>query len=192
VGVVADAPDEGRSDAGPPTPAPGPAAPGPASPGSDTPTIPRTGSYPTPPASSPRPGASAPSPTAPTPAAKPPPTSAGAAPPHAASTTTSTTHSGAPKPDWTVQLTDQIDGLVDTIRSNTSDRLVKVARMIVYGLLVAVVGAVALIVVIIGAIRILDHILPYEVWLPYFVLGAIFLGAGLFLWSKREASPADS
>ena len=62
--------------------------------------------------------------------------------------------------------------------------------MVVYGLLVAVVGAMATIVLIISAIRVLDYWLPFEVWLPYFFLGAIFLGAGLLLWSKRTASPA--
>ncbi len=84
----------------------------------------------------------------------------------------------------------QIDDLVETIRSNTTDRLVRVARMVVYGLLVAVMGAMATIVFIIVAIRVLDYWVPYEVWLPYFILGAIFLAAGLFLWSKRSASPA--
>ena len=84
----------------------------------------------------------------------------------------------------------QIDDLVETIRSNTTDRLVRVARMVVYGLLVAVMGAMATIVLIIVAIRVLDYWVPYEVWLPYFILGAIFLATGLFLWSKRSASPA--
>ena len=84
----------------------------------------------------------------------------------------------------------QIDDLVETIRSNTTDRFIRVARMVVYGLLVAVVGAMAAIVLIIGAIRVFDYWLPYEVWLPYFLLGAIFLGVGLLLWSKRTASSA--
>ncbi len=84
----------------------------------------------------------------------------------------------------------QIDDLVETIRSNTTDRLIRVTRMVVYGLLVAVVGAMATIVLIISAIRVLDYWLPYEVWLPYFLLGACFMGFGLLLWSRRSASPA--
>jgi hypothetical protein len=132
----------------------------------------------------------APKPVAPAGSTTPPPRAATTAPPQSATTSTTTTQAGSPKPDWTVQVAGQIDSLVDTIRSNTSDRLVHVARLIVYGLLVAVMGAMAVIVFIIGAIRVLDRILPFEVWLPYFILGAIFLAAGLFLWSKRTASPA--
>ncbi len=126
------------------------------------------------------------------PAASPPPPRSTPPPPRSTTTSTTTTQAGSPKPDWTVQVAGQIDSLVDTIRSNTSDRLVRVARMIVYGLLVAVMGTMAVIVLIIGAIRVLDRLLPYEVWLPYLILGAIFLAAGLFLWSKRSASPAGS
>ena len=83
----------------------------------------------------------------------------------------------------------QIDSLVEAIRSNTSDRLIHVTRVVVYGLLVVVMAVMALVLFVVGAIRALDRLLPGEVWLPYLILGAIFLAAGLFLWSKRTASP---
>jgi len=47
------------------------------------------------------------------------------------------------------------------------------------------------ILALIAVIRILDVVLPREVWLPYVLLGAIFLAAGLFLWSKKTAPPAS-
>jgi hypothetical protein len=89
--------------------------------------------------------------------------------------------------DWTKDLLDRLDHYIDVVRSNTTDRLVKVARLIVYGVIAAILGAMAAIVSLIAMIRILDIVLPREVWLPYVVLGAIFLGAGLFLWSKKTA-----
>ncbi|MDQ6726381.1 MAG: hypothetical protein M3066_09500 [Actinomycetota bacterium] len=89
--------------------------------------------------------------------------------------------------DWTADLLDRLDHVIEVVRSNTTDRLVRVARLIVFGLIAAVVGLMALILLVIASIRILDVILPSNVWLPDVVLGAIFLGAGLFCWSKRTA-----
>ena len=89
--------------------------------------------------------------------------------------------------DWTADLLDRLDHVIEVVRSNTTDRLVKIARLLVFGLIAAVVGLMALILLVIASIRILDVILPSNVWLPDVVLGAIFLGAGLFCWSKRTA-----
>ena len=93
--------------------------------------------------------------------------------------------------DWTTDLLDRLDHYIEVGRSNTTDRLVKIARLVVFGLMAAIIGAMAGVLALIALIRVLDVILPREVWLPYVVLGAIFLMAGVFLWSKRTA-PADS
>ena len=93
--------------------------------------------------------------------------------------------------DWTTDLLDRLDHYIELVRSNTTDRLVRVARLVVFGLIAAIIGSMAGVLALIALIRVLDVVLPREVWLPYVVLGAIFLVAGLFLWSKRTA-PADS
>ncbi len=90
--------------------------------------------------------------------------------------------------DWTKDLLDRLDHYIDVVRSNTTDRLVKVARLVVFGVIALILGSMAGIVALIALIRILDVVLPREVWLPYVVLGAIFLGAGLFLWSKKTVT----
>jgi hypothetical protein len=92
--------------------------------------------------------------------------------------------------DWTTDLLDRLDHYIEVVRSNTTDRLVRVARLLVYGLIAAIVGAMAGVVALIALIRILDVVLPREVWLPYTLLGAIFLGLGLFLWSKKTVPAA--
>jgi len=89
--------------------------------------------------------------------------------------------------DWTVDLLDRLDHVIEVVRSNTTDRLVRIARFLVFGLIAAIVGLMAGILLIIAAIRLLDVLLPRGVWLPDVLLGAIFLGAGLFLWSKKSA-----
>jgi vacuolar-type H+-ATPase subunit I/STV1 len=87
--------------------------------------------------------------------------------------------------DWTTDLLDRLDHYIDVVRRNTTDRLVKIARLVVFGVIAVILGSMAGIVALIALIRILDVVLPREVWLPYVILGAIFMGAGLFLWSKK-------
>ena len=89
--------------------------------------------------------------------------------------------------DWTTDLLDRLDHYIDVVRSNTTDRLVRIARLLIFGLIAVIVGSMAGVVALIALVRVLDVVLPREVWLPYVVLGAIFLAAGLFLWSKRTA-----
>ena len=89
--------------------------------------------------------------------------------------------------DWTTDLLDRLDHYIEVVRSNTTDRLVTLARLLGYGLIAVIVGTMAGVVALIAVIRILDVVLPREVWLPYVLLGAIFMGLGLFLWSKKTA-----
>jgi protein-S-isoprenylcysteine O-methyltransferase Ste14 len=86
---------------------------------------------------------------------------------------------------------DRIDEVVAKVRANTSDRLVGVARTVVYGLLAAVMGVTALILVLILVFRLLA-IIPGPVWIPYLGVGAIFVAIGLFCWSKRTAKPSPA
>jgi hypothetical protein len=48
------------------------------------------------------------------------------------------------------------------------------------------------IIALITMIRVLDIVLPREVWLPYVLLGAIFLAGGLLAWSKKTAPAAKT
>ena len=97
-----------------------------------------------------------------------------------------------PDQDWAADTADRIDHVAAVIRSKTSDRLVGVARLVVYGLLAAVMGTMALILLLIAAVRFLDAYIPRGVWIPYMALGAIFVVAGLFLWSKRTAKTVET
>jgi len=91
--------------------------------------------------------------------------------------------------DWTADLLDRLDHLIDVVRSNTTDRLVRIGRLLVFGLIAAVMGLMVAILLVIAAIRVLDVVLPRQVWLPDILLGAIFVATGVFLWSKRTAPP---
>ena len=91
-----------------------------------------------------------------------------------------------PRDDWAADTADRLDQLVGTIRSQTTDRILSIARLLVYGLLAAILGLMAALLGIVMLVRFADAMIPQEVWLTYFVLGAIFLVAGMFCWSKRK------
>ena len=95
----------------------------------------------------------------------------------------------APDGDWAAQTADTIDRFVGTVRSNTSDRLVSVARLVVFGALAAILGTTALVLVAIAVVRFLDSYLPGSVWSAYLVLGGFFTLGGLFLWSQAWKRP---
>jgi hypothetical protein len=91
--------------------------------------------------------------------------------------------------NWAVQTADTIERLVETVRSNTSDRLVSVTRLVVFGLVAAILGTAALILFAIFVVRILDSYLPGGVWVADLVLGGLFTLIGLFLWQKAWKRP---
>jgi hypothetical protein len=98
--------------------------------------------------------------------------------------------SGRADGDWAMQTADTIERLVETVRSNTSDRLISVTRLLVFGLVAAVVGTTALILFAIAVVRILDSYLPGGVWVAHLVLGGFFTLAGLLLWQQAWKRPA--
>ena len=98
---------------------------------------------------------------------------------------------GSTSADWTVQVADRIESVVGSVRDKTAVPLETVARALVYGILMAVMGTTALVLVTIILIRVLSIVL--EVWAAYAIIGGLFTVLGLFLWRKRRpAGGAES
>lgn len=88
--------------------------------------------------------------------------------------------------DWAAQTADSIERIVGSVRSKTTDPVERVARILVYGLVAAIVGVAALVLVAVLVIRVLDILIPGEVWSAYVAAGGIFTVSGLLLWRKRS------
>jgi hypothetical protein len=91
--------------------------------------------------------------------------------------------------DWTVQVADTIESVVGSVRAKTAVPLETIARALVYGILLAVMGTAALILSTIVLVRLLSYVL--DVWAVDLILGAIFTLSGLFLWRKRRRPGGD-
>jgi hypothetical protein len=92
--------------------------------------------------------------------------------------------------NWPEELTNRIDGLVGTVRDRTTVPVTKAARAVVFGLIVVIGAALALLLLVVALVRLVDVYLPVHpyarrVWIVDAALGAIFLAAGTFCWSKR-------
>lgn len=97
-----------------------------------------------------------------------------------------------PAQDWTVQTADTIERVVGGIRDKTTVPLTAVARGLVYGQVAAVMGAVTLVLLAIGAVRVITNYLPVQpharaVWITEAIAGGIFLLPGLFLLRKASS-----
>jgi hypothetical protein len=107
----------------------------------------------------------------------------------------------APQPsqsdsDWTVQAADRIEAAVVAVRDNTTVPVQKAARALVFGLFAAVMGIVALVLLIIGLFR-LNVYLPFgkdaarKVWVTDIALGAIFVLVGWLMLRMRQSVPKE-
>ena len=91
--------------------------------------------------------------------------------------------------DWAVQTADTIERLVESVRSNTSDRLVSATRLVVFGLLAAILGIIGLVLGINALVRFMVSYVG-SAWATYYILGGLFTLCGLLLWRQAWKRPA--
>ena len=90
--------------------------------------------------------------------------------------------------DWPTKAADTIERVVGTVRDKSTVPLERVAKLAGYGTLAAILGLFAAVLLAVGLVRLLNVVLPGEVWGAHVVVGGIFTLAGLFLWSKRRTA----
>jgi hypothetical protein len=93
-------------------------------------------------------------------------------------------------PDWTTQAADRIESVVTSVRDKTTVPVQKAARAVVFGLIGLVIGALALVLLIVAIFRLHVYIPGHregrKVWIADVGVGAIFVLIGGFSWSRRK------
>lgn len=91
--------------------------------------------------------------------------------------------------DWPRKAADAVDLLVDIVHDKAVRPAALVARAVVFGLLIAALALVVVVLVSVALVRLLDvYAFGGRVWISYAVLGGLFTLAGLAAWSRRYAS----
>ncbi len=109
---------------------------------------------------------------------------------------------GVTNPEWPAQATDALVKAVDSVRDKTAGPATSIARGVVYGLLAAVVGTAALVLLLIVLVRVIDvgvgellDVVDIErrgrsTWIAHALVGILFLLPGLWAWRKGWRAPA--
>jgi hypothetical protein len=93
-----------------------------------------------------------------------------------------------PESDWTVSAADTVERVVGAVRDKTTVPITTVARVLVFGLLAAVLGLAAAVFLAVGLVRAVDvYTGDGRVWIAHGSVGGIFTLAGLFLLRKATA-----
>ena len=69
----------------------------------------------------------------------------------------------------------------------TTGPILFVARLVVYSITILIAASAAIVLFVIAAVKIVNQLLPGDVWAAYLLLGAVFALVGTFFWSKRVA-----
>ena len=93
--------------------------------------------------------------------------------------------------DLVSQIVRLIESLVTAIRDRAITPIVKIARVIVFGTLITIVGFAVLVLLTILIVRVLVVAIPgNRAWLAHLITAAVFLGLGTFAMRRRR-SPVD-
>ena len=95
--------------------------------------------------------------------------------------------------DWPAQASAKIVGYVEQVRDKTTGPALVASRTAVYMAAIGLIAFVLLIVMLLLLFRFLvvatgylPFVEPNESWVAHYILGAIFLLAGVFLWRKKD------
>jgi hypothetical protein len=99
-----------------------------------------------------------------------------------------------PPTNWTDQVADTVETVVLTVKEKTTVPLQTVARGLVYGLVIAVLGVIVLVTTIIAVVRMADVWLlgwagrvhgHHRLYIVYLALGMLCTVGGFVCWSRR-------
>ncbi len=93
--------------------------------------------------------------------------------------------------EWPAKVAGVVEGVADKVRSKALRPLETVARAVVFGVIVATVGLMLLVLMAVGTVRVLNvYLFSGQEWASYLIVGGIFVLGGLFLSSLKRAKPS--
>jgi hypothetical protein len=94
-----------------------------------------------------------------------------------------------PQPDSDIvdRLLAGVDHGLDLVHDKVLRPIILAGRAIAYGLIIALAAVVFVIVLVIGAIRLLNvYVFSSHQWITYVAIGALSIIVGFIIWRKRR------
>jgi hypothetical protein len=97
-------------------------------------------------------------------------------------------------PTWATETTDKLVTFIDSVRAQTTQKLVYAARGAVFGVIAVLLGTLIAIIAVVGLMRGLQALLELAVgwdravYLSYLIVGGLLSLSGLVLFRKRNAA----
>lgn len=88
--------------------------------------------------------------------------------------------------EWPAQAADAVVDTIAKVRDKTTKPALMAARALVYGIVVAVLGSIALVLVLVLAIRLLTYIPGAEIWMVYLAISVVFSLVGIVLLRRAH------
>ena len=93
--------------------------------------------------------------------------------------------------EWPAQAADAVVDVIAKVRDKTAKPATTAARGLVYGIIVAVVGSIAAILMLVLVIRLANNYIPGQIWTVYLGISVLFTIAGVLLVRKaNQPGPA--
>lgn len=100
----------------------------------------------------------------------------------------------APEPesgDWPKQIADQVEHYVGLVHEKVTVKVVKAVRGIVFGVLAAIIGLTAFVLVLVTVVRVLTYLPGHHVWLAHLILGGLLVLVGIVFMRMRRQPSAE-
>jgi hypothetical protein len=100
-------------------------------------------------------------------------------------------------PNWAPDLADTVDRYVDKVRTTVTERVVLVARAVVFGIVIGIAAPVTITLLVILGTKLVQNVVAIgtdhdsSVWISYMIIGGALVVGGAFMMRKRyEGEPA--
>lgn len=94
--------------------------------------------------------------------------------------------------DWSAKAADAVESALDIVHDKVVRPAVLAGRAVVFGLVIAVVATMALVLLTIALVRLLDvYAFGGRVWAADALIGVVACAAGLALWNQRTKQDAS-
>jgi hypothetical protein len=94
--------------------------------------------------------------------------------------------------EWSARAADTVESVVDAVHDKVVRPAIVAGRAIVFGVVIAVVGIVVLVLLAVAFVRLLDvYAFGGRVWASDALIGVVACGGGFFVWTLRTRRRAS-